>query len=319
MTEHYVTLFDSRFLPQGVALARSLARWAPNSVLWIIAMDEVTEEVLRQLGMPGTKVLALRDQETAELLGVKERRTAAEYCWTVTPFAAEWVFAADPAVTRVTYVDADLWFIRDPAPLLREFDATGKHILITEHAYAPEFANHATRSGTYCVQFLTFSGEGSADVLKWWQERCVEWCFARYDNGRFGDQKYLDDWPTRFGDVVHVLQNRALAVGPWNVSRYGVGEAVFYHFHGLRLADKGKACIGWYPIPGGVIRHVYRPYIAELNRAVAECGQIAALPAQRRDNVGVQKAKMYRLVLRGKRVWTHAKAVLLPGDPSSVA
>ncbi len=76
--------------------------------------------------------------------------------------------------------------------------------------------------------------------MRWWQERCLEWCFARYEDGKFGDQVYLDQWPTLFGDRVHVVRQVEKTLAPWNVRHFAKKtrsrlEPVFYHFHALRL------------------------------------------------------------------------------------
>ena len=136
--EHYVTLFDGFFLPQGLALHASLQRHAGSYTLWILCVDEQAYSVLTGLRLPNVRLLRTSDVETAELLAVKPTRTRGEYCWTLTPFAPRFVFEADADVQRVTYLDADLWFRRAPAPIFREFEASGKEVLITDHAYAPE-------------------------------------------------------------------------------------------------------------------------------------------------------------------------------------
>jgi hypothetical protein len=42
-------------------------------------------------------------------------------------------------VGRVTYLDADLWFRKNPTPIFQEFDKSGKDVSITDHAYSPEY------------------------------------------------------------------------------------------------------------------------------------------------------------------------------------
>ncbi len=143
----------------------------------------------------------------------------------MTPFACQAVFDRDPSARRATYVDADVFFFDDPRILLKELDESGKHVLITEHAYAPEY-DRSHDSGRFCVQFLTFDRSDPAqDVMRWWQERCLEWCFARYEDGKFGDQVYLDQWPTLFGDRVHIVRQVEKTLAPWNVRHFSRGEA----------------------------------------------------------------------------------------------
>ena len=89
MTEHYVTLFDSTFLAQGLALHASMARHAGEFDLTVIAMDETVERVLEDMALSRVRVVPLREAETDELHRVKPSRSIAEYCWTITPFAAE--------------------------------------------------------------------------------------------------------------------------------------------------------------------------------------------------------------------------------------
>ena len=87
-------------------------------------------------------------------------------------------------------------------------------------------------------------------ALKWWRDRCIEWCFARLENGKFGDQKYLDDWTERFENVC-IIENPGAGVAPWNVQQYEIiknnkylikkkktnqeFELIFYHYHYLNF------------------------------------------------------------------------------------
>lgn len=261
--EHYVTLFNSLFLPQGLALHMSMERQIKEYTLWILCVDDETFKVLTRLNLPNVRLLQLSKLETSELLEVKADRTIGEYCWTLTPYALRFVFEADSEVARVTYIDADLWFRKNPAPIFREFDDAKKFVLITDHAYAPEYDQSET-SGTYCVQFIVFTRHGGEPVRKWWEERCIEWCYDKHEDGKFGDQKYLDDWPERFINEVHVLCNKDFALAPWNAIRFPYGQAIFYHFHGLRITANGFINIGNYLLPTSLIDNLYRPYLKDI-------------------------------------------------------
>ena len=272
--EHFVTLFNRLFLPQGLALHMSMKRHVGEYILWILCVDDETFHLLARLSLANVRLLRLAELETPDLLCIKPSRTIGEYCWTLTPFAPRFVFNADASVQRVTYIDADLWFLKDPKPIFDEFDSAGKEVLITDHAYAPEYDQSAT-SGKYCVQFMIFTQHGGEPVRKWWEERCLEWCFARSENGKFGDQKYLDDWPKKFGSSVHVLQAKEQALAPWNATRFPYGDAVFYHFHGLRLVTERKVQIGNYFLPNTLLVNVYQPYLSDISKSLSvlsKCG-----------------------------------------------
>lgn len=268
MTEHYVTLFDSAFLPNGLALHASLERHGGDYALWVVCMDERAFEALSTLAPPNVKPLRLMDLETPELLAAKATRTFGEYCWTLTPFTADFVLDRAPEAGRVTYIDADMWLARSPKPIFDELEASGAAALITDHAYAPEF-EHMRRYGTYCVQFMPFVRHTSDPIRSWWQQRCLEWCFAREEDGKFGDQKYLDDWPLRFGTLVHVLSAPALTQAPWNAVSFPADEAAVYHFHRLRTVSDHRATVGLYRLPRDHRQSLYEPYLRDVGAALS--------------------------------------------------
>jgi hypothetical protein len=266
--EHYITLFDSLFLPQGLALHASLQRHAGPYCLWVLCMDQKAHEILGHLDLPNLRLLDLAQVETEALRTVRPSRTRAEYCWTLTPFTPRFVFEADASVQRVTYVDADTWLVRSPKPVFDEFDASGKSVQITEHAYAPE-NDQAHTSGRFCVQFMTFVRDRGEPVRLWWEQRCLEWCHARLENGKFGDQMYLDDWPTRFAADVHVTQQRSAMQAPWNSTRFAPNDAVLFHFHGLRLLRGGQILASdRYHINPPTFRTIYQGYFQDLQAAL---------------------------------------------------
>ncbi|MCB5184127.1 glycosyl transferase [Methylobacillus gramineus] len=204
-------------------------------------MDQEVHEQLEKLQLPHVSLMRLADFESQALLDVKSSRSKAEYCWTITPFTAEWVFSRDVKVERVTYLDADLLFYKDPSILFQEFEQSGKHVMITEHAYAPEYFKYLESSGRFCVQFMVFDRSDSARVvMQWWQARCLEWCYARLEDGKFGDQKYLDVWPEMFAQEIHILKRVEQTLAPWNVDYLLQGQKpgfkpVFFHFHAFRI------------------------------------------------------------------------------------
>lgn len=267
---YYCTLFDSGYLTRGLALYNSIVATGEEFKLFVFAFDDECYEILLKLNLPGLQPISLKEFENERLLRIKKTRNRGEYCWTCSCFSILHILS-NYSVPEVTYLDSDLFFFNKPQILLDEFHDSGKDVLITKHRYTPEYDQSAT-SGIYCVQFMTFkNNENGLNVLNWWCDRCDEWCYDRMEDGKFGDQKYLDDWMTRF-DCCYELQHLGGGVAPWNVQQYEVSEGpqvngipiVFFHFHGLKWLKLNKFDISQYRICEDVVTCIYRPYIRQI-------------------------------------------------------
>ncbi|MCX6291727.1 MAG: glycosyl transferase [Bacteroidetes bacterium] len=275
---NFCTLFDSFYLVKGLTMYRSLENTCDDFHLYIFAFDEKSFELLNKLYLKKATIISLKEFEDEKLLAVKPGRTKAEYCWTCTPSTILYVIEKFH-VPGCTYIDADLFFYQNPKIL---FDEMGhQSTLLTEHRYPPKF-NRVSTSGIYCVQFITFMNDKNGmEALHWWRDACIEWCYNRYEDGKFGDQKYLDDWTTRFKGV-HVLQHLGGGIAAWNVEQYkfverkfnqiffldkasdSIFEAVFFHFHHVRFFKKDMVDLGWREPAKAIVNNIYVPYFIEL-------------------------------------------------------
>lgn len=302
MRNEFCTLFDVNYLPRGLVLYRSLERHCDDFRLRVFCMDAETKQILDRLRLPRLTTVGLDELESHDsaLAEVKPTRTQVEYCWTATPAVCAYVLETEPDLDSITYLDADLMFFRDPQPIWDELGDDS--VLIVPHRYAPRWKAHEPESGIYNVEFMTFRRDDRGqEALYWWRDRCLEWCYFRFEDGKMGDQKYLDDWPERF-DGVHVLEHPGGGLAPWNVENYALArqngsvlvddrELVFYHYHSLRLYrgitllrsagfledrfryTRGPVPLVWttnYPVTPGELELVWDPYLRELGRALKE-------------------------------------------------
>ncbi len=260
MKEHYFTCFDSYFLPQGLALLKSLQTHSDGFILWIICLDRQSFNVLSDYAFPEVRLLLSEDWEDGRLLSAKHSRSRTEYIWTLSPYLPKWVFQSDLSLKRITYLDADMFFLSDPSPIFEEFELSGKDILITEHAFDKEY-DQSTLLGRFCVQFIIYKRDGCEQVRQWWEDRCIEWCFARWEDGKFGDQKYLDQWPILFPERIHVLSRTDYILAPWNSRKFPSPSLILWHFHGFRLLKGSRILLhSNYRISDDVHNIIYLPY-----------------------------------------------------------
>ncbi len=306
----FCTLFDTNYLVKGLTMYNSLVLSGDPFTLYIFCFDDRTHEILSAMKLSHVVLIPLAEFETEELKRVKQGRSRAEYCWTCTPHVIR--YALDRfSLPRITYVDADIFFYSGPGVLLDELDRSGGSVLITEHRYTPQY-DQSKEHGLYCVQFITFRNDAKGmQVLEWWEDRCLEWCYARVEDGKFGDQKYLDSWPHRF-EGVHILAHLGGGVAPWNVLQYRVTPGpcvngvpiVFYHFHYLTWYFNNRFDLGFYKLSRRVKKYIYKPYLSALEQSLREvqacCGEFTAGRAEFR------KPNLYLLRIAKRTIYgTH--------------
>ena len=275
---NFCTLFDSNYMVKGLCMYDSLKKVCSDFHLYIFAFDDKALNILKELQLDRATIISLQDFEDDELLKVKENRNKAEYCWTCTSSTIRYCILQFN-LSHCTYIDADLFFFSDPKVLIDEMG--DKEVLITSHRYTPEYDLSAT-SGKYCVQFITFKNSANGlKVLNWWRNACLDWCYARYEDGKFGDQMYLDDWTSRFVGI-HELEHLGGGVAPWNMQQYlfqskkadVIGteiatekefKLVFFHFHGFSSKNIGplhKFHLNSYKLAISTKKLIFLPYLS---------------------------------------------------------
>jgi hypothetical protein len=283
MPRFYCTYFDRNYLVKALALIESLnAQEAQGFQLLAVCLDEISRVIMEKLALPNTVCIPLHEieRQDTELLEVRPGRTLEEYYWTLTPTIILWILEHFPKIDVLTYLDADLYFFSSPGPIFEELK--GEDALIHEHRFTPSLAHLEAENGKYNVGLLCFrNSEAGRTILRWWRQRCLEWCYRRFENGKMGDQMYLNDWTTRFKNV-SVLQNIGAGIAPWNHEQYDFAQSdakrvhvnnlplVFYHFQSLGIVGPGifiPAKHTTYPLPEACLRLCYLPYLECLDRA----------------------------------------------------
>jgi hypothetical protein len=308
---NFCTLFDSNYLARGLVTYESLIESTKGTAhLYVFAFDEKCYNVLTKMALPNMTVISLSEFEDEALLAIKPTRTRGEYCWTCTSSTIYYVIK-NLGKSNCTYIDADMFFYQNPKVLIVE-KPSDKHVIITEHRYTPQY-DKSKLSGKYCVQFMYFDdSRESLEVLTWWRERCLEWCYNKHEVGKFGDQKYLDDWTTRF-PCVHELKHLGGGLAPWNIQRFdfkqnngilkgftkitkgltGGGEtqyairntqniegpdfnAVFFHYHGVKIYEGDNYILApkMYVLKPEIKTLFYMPYLQKLKEASEKVKQI---------------------------------------------
>lgn len=281
MNRVYCTCFDRNYLSRGLALYHSLRRYSPASRLWVLCLDQAAYRLLRDRALPDLIPIQLPDFEAADpdVAATRTSRSLVEYYFTLCPAWLLYVARQEADAEWVTYLDGDLFFFSPPEPIYDELGSAA--FAVIPHRYPPAL-ERLKRFGIYNVGWVGVRTDlDGLTPLRWWREKCIEWCYDYVDGERFADQGYLQELARRFPRV-KAIENYGANLAPWNLSNYRIDfcaprilindtqPLIFFHFQGV------KRGFGWFifnnhrnyeaPFTGVVREHIYKPYVDEMLR-----------------------------------------------------
>jgi len=259
-------------------LLDSLNKWASNFTLHIICMDIHTHEYLKNSNKPNIKLYLIEDleKEINGLKAAKENRNKVEYFFTCSPAVCKYVLLKNPKISSITYLDSDLYFFSSPSII---FDEIGDHsIAIIEHRFH-WITKRQIKYGKFNVGWVTFKNDIEGNkCLDDWLRDCLDWCYQKVEEERFGDQKYLDKWPSMYKNL-KIVQNIGANVAIWNVKNYKWSlknnrvyvnntPLVFYHFANIYQIDNYQFNTNlsrvFMPLQGVIKENVYRVFLKNI-------------------------------------------------------
>ncbi|MBK9097592.1 MAG: glycosyl transferase [bacterium] len=269
----FCTIFDLSYYSKGLALYYSLEKVC-DFRLFIFTPDEKCFDLLMKKKLSKAIVVRLSEIEDEELKQIKMDRDVAEYFWTIKASCINFLFRKYD-LDLVTYIDADIFFYTSPDPIFEEMG--NNSVLITPHNFSPQYKNEL-KNGIYNAGFISYrNNEAGLSALNWWNDRCREWCYKKKENGKFGDQMYLNELSTFEG--VDTLKHKG-ALANWNVQQFDyqinngkvtgitkkgdLFDVIFFHFHYLKFLNSFEVELGRKYISSKVFDIFYKPYIKYL-------------------------------------------------------
>ncbi|MBF0543819.1 MAG: glycosyl transferase [Candidatus Riflebacteria bacterium] len=245
----YCTLFDQFYLDKGLALYYSLKETHKDFVLWVLCLTPKCYEILEGLALDKIRLIKLIDLEKTDskLFQAKNNRSVIEYYFTLAPVLPLFILQHNPEITSISYVDADIYFFSDMDEIYNEIGENSIGIIENRFYKNPQALLAA---GQFNVGFIFFRNDPEGiKCLRWWREKCFEWCYEKVEKERFADQKYLDKFPQIFSNV-KIISHKGANLAPWNIRNYSIKQIdgkfyvgkqklVFFHFHCLRNIWKG--------------------------------------------------------------------------------
>lgn len=281
---HIVIGVDGNYLHRAIVFYKSLTTVHSHFILHVFCFDEVTYQIFKRLNYKNVVPYHTSEFESEELLRVKATKDRLyEYYWAINASMACKIIR-EQKTDFVTLADCDLMFFQSPEAIFEEIE--GVDVLIQPNNYSFQFETDFVPYGYYCTSLQCFrNNKNGRDILNSWSNQSLEWCSHTPENGKFGEQKYLDTWRIQYRKVREIA-NVGTNVAPWNIQKYDLSKRdgqlvinnkwplVYYHFHSFRMnlltyeyiitGDRNLK----YPITPEVVELVYKPYVKSIISAI---------------------------------------------------
>ena len=244
---NFCTLYDSNYISKGLALYLSIAKYTDDFTMYVMAMDRKCQEMLNTLAFKHIVVDCIEDIDDQKLAEAKSNRSRAEFCWTCGSYTTDY-FLHKYELPDITYLDSDLMFFCSPQVVFDELGEANASVGIVSH-----FKKY-NLFGTYNVEYVYFKNDSDGSgCLRWWRDECLKWCYNKVEDGKYGDQMYLDYFSERFKNV-YCIKNRGVGIASWNMNLYKYRDGaviykeqtwpyVFFHYSGFRVDSNNNELI----------------------------------------------------------------------------
>ena len=275
--QNFCVIAGKEYCMKIMAFYESLVKNSNNFNLWVCCTDAITYKFLNEKNLKNMHLIRVEEIEDDQLRAVKQERMINEYCWTLKSFVIEYILKNND-VEQVLYCDGDIYFFSNPDSIFNEWGFAS--IFLTPQR---DLDWVEQKYGKYQAGIVGFrKDETGLAAVQWWKDRCIEWCSVVESNGRFGDQKYLDQLPIMYENV-QISSNLGVNAAPWNIiynNNFKIslqGDKVFinndplvaYHFSCLTIYSSDKYDL-WnmhqLNIQKEIMNYIYVPYLDILSK-----------------------------------------------------
>jgi hypothetical protein len=300
ITRHIVIGVDANYLHKAIIFYKSLSKVHKNFILHLFCYDDVIYKVFKKLNFKNIVLYHTSEFETEEILKIKSSKERLyEYYWAIGPYITRKVLL-EQKTESVALADCDIMFFQSPEVIFEELGKSD--VIIQPNNFSYQFENDFVPYGYYCTSFQCFKkNKNGKKILDYWHKLCMEWCSHIREEGKFGEQKYLDDWRIRFKKVREIA-NVGTNVAPWNIQKYDITinkkeiminnkwPLVYYHYHSFKMnLSNYKYIITGdrnlkYPISKDAVEYIYKPYIKLMKQTIKNLKKIKEYRMYVKDN-----------------------------------
>ena len=246
------TYFNQNFINRGCALIDSLFKTNENFVLYVLALDDVTFNYLKERYSPeNVVILSMASYSSFFKINPEKYLDKKQFFFSITPNLCQWVIDQYSEIDVLLYLDADVYIFAELDIIYKEFN--GYSIGVCSHRHNKFVKKISNHYGEYNVGVNLFRNDViGKKCISNWKKDCDDWYPNKpnYPLSYFSDQIFLDQWPKTYKDHFLEIKNIGVNVAPWNAINYKFKKInnkiyvnnnplIIYHFSSLVKTEQG--------------------------------------------------------------------------------
>ena len=269
MQINFVCYADIRYLAQFLLLHKSISKFFKSFEIYILCLDDEIYLALKTLDIAQINLITLEDLRKYNLNEIRSSRSFKEFVWSLTPTICDYCLRY-LKIKNIAFIDVDIEILSPPTNEIVDFMTSHREVLVTHHGFESRF-DLSQNAGMFCVQFIIFKGNDvSFQIIERWRKQCNLSSSSTSKSDIFGDQYYLNEWPTRYGDYIYIYKQKEHFQAPWNTKRFPYSEAFVFHYQGFRILSEKVFFRGNSNINKLHINNIYKPYEKKLRLQIKE-------------------------------------------------
>ncbi|QKS70364.1 glycosyl transferase [Paenalkalicoccus suaedae] len=279
-SRHICIIASADYLLKIVSFYESLMKHSPTMTVWICCIDDKAYQALKKIALKNAIYFMVDDLKDEELLATRKSRSISEFCWTLKAPLMLYILESFD-VDEILYCDGDMAFFSDAEQIFSEWNNASVYLTPQRDLDWVE-----AKYGKYQAGLIGFKDdEEGKKALRWWRKECIAFCQKEPQDGKFGDQKYLDEFPTRFSNI-RISSHLGINAAPWNCvynNHYPIKESgqdvyikndrlVSFHFACMSIYNEREFdlwMLNKIDIPAVIKSTIYTPYFFQIQDVIS--------------------------------------------------
>ena len=253
LIQNFAVVISKYYASRCLTLIESILKY--DVKIYVLCFDKKTLQIINK-SINSKKVTAIHFNKVLNFdrslkVAIKDRKLIDKIV-TSRPIFLKLLFKKFK-LRDIFLLDSDIFFFSNPVKINKYIK--GAAVAFCKHNFSRNNNKLSKKYGKYNGGFIYVkSNINGFDFLNKWSLLCKKWCQFDSINGKFSDQKYLEDLSTSVKNV-KILNKPEINLAPWNLEgkiikfneeniTVNKKKLIFFHFHGLRQISKRFFILG---------------------------------------------------------------------------